>query len=298
MYRIGYLFLGAPPPDPQKPPPWPTLRELGYVEGSNLVVVRQFASGRRALLPGFASELVALKPDVILAQGGQAAEISSRATQDIPIVIMGAGDPVGIGLVKSLARPGGNITGVSEISTQLAPKRLELLKEAVPSASRVAVLWNTADLAMNLRYREIEGASKVMHLEIQPLGVREPEEFQDAFGAMLRDRPDAIFMITDALLNLNRKRVVEFAAESRIPAMYEVRDPVSDGGLMSYGPDIAKLFVRAAYYIDKILKGAKPADLPMEQPTKFELVINLKTAKALGLPIPPTLLARADEVIE
>jgi len=278
MYRIGYLFLGAPPPDPQRPQPWPTLRELGYVEGRNLAVERRFASGRRIRLPPFASELVAWKPDVILAQGGQAADVASRATQDIPTVIMGAGDPVGTGLVKSLARPGGNITGLSEVSTELAPKRLELLKETVPTTSRVAVLWNAADPAMNLRYREIESASKAMNIKLQPLGVREPEDFDDAFAAMRHDRPDAMFMITDALMGLHRKRVVEFAAENRLPAIYEVRDPVGDGGLMSYGPNLPNLFARAAYYIDKILKGAKPGDLPMEQPTKFELVINLQTA--------------------
>jgi putative ABC transport system substrate-binding protein len=298
MYRIAYLFLGAQPSDPQKQQPWPTLRELGYVEGGNLVVERRFAAGRRERLAPFASELVAWKPDVILAQGGQSAEAASRATHVIPAVIMGAGDPVGTGLVKSLARPGGNITGVSEVSTELTPKRLELLREAVPTASRVAVLWNAADPAMNLRYREIETAAKTMHIEIRPLGVREPEDFDDAFAAMRRDRPDAMFMVTDALIGLNRKRVVEFAAANRLPAIYEVRDPVGDGGLMSYGPNIPNLFARTAYYIDKILKGAKPGDLPMEQPTKFELVINLKTAKALGLTIPPSLLQRADEVVQ
>jgi putative ABC transport system substrate-binding protein len=298
MYRIGYLFLGAQPPDLQKPQPWPTLRQLGYVEGSNLVVERRFASGRRDRLAVFASELIAWKPDVILAQGGQSAEVASMATHVIPTVIMGAGDPVGTGLVKSLARPGGNVTGVSEVSTELTPKRLELLKEAVPTASRVAVLWNAADPAMNLRYREIETAAKTMHIEIRPLGVREPEDFDGAFAAMRSDRPDAMFMITDALTGLNRKRIVEFAAENRLPAIYEVRDPVGDGGLMSYGPNLPDLFSRAAYYIDKILKGAKPGDLPMEQPTKFELVVNLKTAAALGLTIPSSILARADEVIE
>jgi putative ABC transport system substrate-binding protein len=298
QHRIGYLFLGAQPPDPQEPQPWPTLRELGYVEGTNLHVERRFAAGRRDRLSGFASELVAGKPDVILAQGGQAAEAASTATRDIPTVIMGAGDPVGTGLVKSLARPGGNITGVSEVSTELTPKRLELLKEAVPTASRVAVLWNAADRGMNLRYREIETTAKSMHIEIRPLGVRDPEDFDAAFAAMRRDRPDAMFMITDALLGLNRKRIVAFAAENRLPAIYEVRDPVDDGGLMSYGPNLANHFSHAAYYIDKILKGANPGDLPMEQPTKFELVVNLKSAKELGIAMPPSLLVQADEVIE
>jgi putative ABC transport system substrate-binding protein len=295
---IGYFFLGTQPPDPRKSPPWPMLREFGYVEDSNLVVERRFAEGRRDRLATFASELVALKPDVILAQGGQAAEAASKATSDIPIVIMGAGDPVGVGLVQSLAHPGSNITGVTETSTELSAKRLELLKEAVPTISRVAVLWNAADRAMTLRFREIEVAAKALHVEIQPLGVREPEDFDDAFAALRRDRPDGMFMITDALTGLNRKRVVEFAAQNRLPTVYEVREPVDDGGLMSYGPSLPDLFARTAYFIDRILKGTKPRDLPMEQPTRYYLVVNLKTARNLGLALPPTLLAGADEVIE
>jgi putative tryptophan/tyrosine transport system substrate-binding protein len=297
-YRAGYLFLGAQPPDSRKSPPWPTLRELGYVEGTNLIVERRFAAGRRDRLAAFASELVALKPDVILAQGAQSAEAASSATREIPIVVMGVGDPVGIGLAKSLAHPGGNVTGVAELSTVLSPKRLELLSEAIPGVSQVAMLWNAADPAMALRYREIESAAKTMHIEIRPLAVREPEDFDDAFAAMRRDRPGAMFMITDALTNLNRKRIVQFAAENRLPAIYESRDPVDDGGLMSYGPILPDIFARTAYFIDKILKGAKPGDLPMEQPTNFELVVNLKTAKLLNLELPPILLARADAVIK
>jgi putative ABC transport system substrate-binding protein len=213
-------------------------------------------------------------------------------------VIKGAGDPVGTGLVKSLAQPGGNITGVSEVSTELTPKRLELLREAVPTASRVAVLWNAADPAMNVRYREIEITAKALRIEIRPVSVREPEDFHDAFDAMRRDRPDAMFLVTDALIRLNSKRVVDFAAANQLPAIYEVRDPFGEGGLMSYGPSLPNLFARTAYYIDKILKGTKPGDLPIEQPTKFELVINVRTAKALGLTIPPSLLLRADQIIE
>src|SRR6516165_2039406 len=298
IYRIGYFSLGAQPPDPQKTPPWPTLRELGYVEGANLVVERRFAAGRRDRLAAFASELVSLKPDVILAHGGQAAEVANTTTHEIPIVVMGAGDPVGTGLVDGLARPGGNVTGVTEVATELSAKRLELLKEAVPTVARVAVLWNAADRAMTLRYREISTAAETMHVEILPVGVQEPEDFDDAFAAMGGDRPDALFTITDALVGLNRKRVVEFTARDRLPAVYEGREAVDDGGLISYGPSLPDLFARAAYFLDRILKGGKPRDLPMEQPTRFELVINLKTAKALGLSVPPSLLARADEVIE
>ena len=297
-YRIGYLFLGAQPPDPQKMTPWPTLRELGYIEGTNLTVERRFAAGRREKLSAFASELIALKPDLILTQGGQSAEAVSRATHDIPVVIMGAGDPVGAGIVEGLGRPGGNVTGLTEVSTELSAKRLQLLKEAVPAIARVAVLWNAADRAMNLRYREIEAAAKAMQIAIRSIEVRDPEDFDAAFEVMRGEHPDAMFMVSDALTGLNRKRIIEFAVQTRLPAVYEYRELVDDGGLMAYGPNLRDMFARAAYYIDKILKGARPSDLPVEQPTKFELVINLKTAKALGVTVPPALLARADEVIE
>jgi putative ABC transport system substrate-binding protein len=296
-YRIGYLFLGTRPADPQETPPWPTLRTMGYVEGTNLEVERRFAAFQRERLAAFAAELAALQPDLILARGGQAAEAVSRVTS-IPTVVMGAGDPVGTGLVKSLARPGGNITGVTEVATELSAKRLQLLLEAIPAAKRVAVMWNSADRGMTLRYREIENAARMLQIEIQPVQVREPEDFDDAFAAMRRDRPDALLMITDALLGLNRKRVVEFTAHTRLPAMYEGREPVDDGGLMSYGPSLRDLFGRTAYFIDKILKGANPGELPIEQPTRFQLVINLKTAKELGLTLPQSIFARADEVIE
>lgn len=298
ILRIGYFTLGPQPPDLQKTAPWPTLRQLGYGEGANLVVERRFAAGHRDRLAAFASELVALRPDVILTQGYQAAAAASNATHDIPIVVMGVGDPIGTGLVASLARPGGNVTGVTEASTELSAKRLELLKEAIPAVSRVVVLWNAADRAMTLRMGEIAAAAKTLHVDIEPLGVGEPEDFDDAFVAMRRNRPDAMFMVTDALTNLNRKRVVEFAALNRLPAVYEFREPVVDGGLMSYGPNLRNLFERAAYFIDRILKGAKPGDLPMEQPEKVELVVNLKSAASIDLTIPPSILARADEVIE
>src|SRR5215831_10492976 len=297
-YRIGYLFLGAQPPEPQKMTPWPTLRELGYVEGTNLAVERRFAAGRREKLGGFASELIALKPDLILTQGGQSAEAVSKATHDIPVVIIGAGDPIGTGLVEGLGRPGGNVTGVTEVSTELSAKRLQLLKEAAPAIASVAVLWNAADRAMNLRYREVETAAKGMQIGIRSIEVREPEDFDAAFAAISGDRPDAMFVVSDALTGLNRKGIIEFAVQTQLPAVYEYRELVDDGVLMSYGPNLRELFARSAYYIDKILKGAKPAELPMEQPTKFELIINIKTAKALGLTVPSALLARADEVIE
>ena len=210
----------------------------------------------------------------------------------------GAGDAVGTGLIASLARPGGNVTGITDQATELSAKRLELLKEAVPKASRIAVLWNADDRAMTLRYRETEKAARVLRVTVQPLGVREPDDFDGAFAAMIRERPDALFLVTDSLTALYRKRVLDFAAQHRIPAMYEFSFLVRDGGLMSYGPSLDDNFRRAAVYVDRILKGAKPADLPVEQPTRYYLVVNIKTAKALGLTIPPSLLLRADQIIE
>jgi putative ABC transport system substrate-binding protein len=245
-----------------------------------------------------AAELVALKVDLIITFGSPAALAAKEASSTIPIVMALSGDPEGVGLVASLARPGGNVTGVTDNATALSAKRLELLKEAVPTASRIAVLWNAKDQAMTLRYREIDRAAHVLGVSVQPLGVREPDDFDHAFAAMDRERPDALFMVTDSLTNLNRKRVLDFAEMRRIPAMYEYAPLVRDGGLISYGPSFDDMFQRAAVYVDKILKGAKPSELPVEQPTRYYLVVNLKTAKALGLKIPQSLLLRADEVIQ
>jgi putative ABC transport system substrate-binding protein len=241
---------------------------------------------------------VGLKVDVIVTIGGPASEAAKQATATIPIVIAGAGDAVGTGLIASLARPGGNVTGITDQAVELSAKRLEFLKEAVPRASRIAVLWNADDRAMTLRYQQVEKAASILHVTVQPLGVREPDDFDVAFAAMTRERPDALFLVTDSLTTLNRKRVLEFAAQHRIPAMYEFSFLVRDGGLMSYGPNLEDNFHRAASYVDRLLKGAKPADLPVEQPTRYYLVISLKTAKALGLTIPQSLLLRADEVIQ
>jgi putative ABC transport system substrate-binding protein len=242
--------------------------------------------------------MVGLKVDLIVAFGAPAAEAAKEATSTIPIVIVNAGDPVGIGLIASLARPGGNISGISDQATELSAKRLELLKEAMPNASNIAVLWNAGDRAMTLRYREIEKAARVLGVTIRPLGVREPDDFDVAFTAMTRERPDALLLITDALTNLNRKRILDFAAAHRVPAMYEFGSLVREGALMSYGPDLGDSFRRAAVYVDRILKGAKPGELPVEQPNRYYLLVNLKTAKALGITIPQSLLLRADEVIQ
>ena len=242
-------------------------------------------------------ELKASKVDVIVAFGYLSA-LTAKQRTTLPVVSFTAGDPVGTGLVDSLARPGGNITGISDVSAEITPKRMELLKEMAPGLRRVAVLWNAADLGMTLRYRAAEAGAKAMGIAVQPLGVREPDEFDQAFAAMNSDMPDAILMVSDVLTNLNRRRVFEFAAAHRLPAIYENDLYVRDGGLMSYGPDLSESLDRVAALVDRILKGEKPADLPFEQPTLFRFVVNMKTAEAIGLTVPQSLLVRADEVIE
>jgi putative ABC transport system substrate-binding protein len=212
-------------------------------------------------------------------------------------VALFSGDPVGVGLVASLSRPGGNVTGVTDQAVELSAKRLQILKEAIPPATRVAVLWNAQDRAMTLRYREIELAAARLGVTVQALGVREPDDFAQAFAAMDRERPDAMFLVTDALTLLNRKRVLDFANARRIPAMFEYAFLVHDGGLISYGADMDDLYRRVAFYVDRVLKGAKPGDMPIEQPTRLLLVVNLRTAAALGLTLPAALVARADEVV-
>ncbi len=299
VWRIGYLANGARTPDGGPPAALrQALLELGYVEGKTVTYVGRWAEAKRDRLPGLVAELVDLKVDLIVTLGGPAAEAAKEATSTIPIVIASTGDAVGIGLIASLARPGGNITGITDQATELSAKRLELLKEAVPKASRIAVLWNADDRAMTLRYREIERAARILRVAVQPLGVREPDDFDVAFSAMTRERPDALFLVTDALTTLNRKRVLDFAAVHRIPAMYEFGFLVREGGLMSYGVNLDDIWRRAAVYVDRILKGAKPAELPVEQPTRYYLLLNVNTAKTLGLTIPPSLLLRADELVQ
>ena len=236
--------------------------------------------------------------DLLLTTGAPAAEAAKKATSTIPIVFVAPGDAAATGLVTSLARPGGNITGITDPATELSAKRLGLLKEAVPSATRVAVMWNANDRAMTLRYGEVEKAARVLHVSVEPLGVREPDDIDAALSTMTRERPDALFLVSDSLTNVNRKRIIDFAATHHIPAMYEFGYYVRDGGLMSYGPNMDDMFRRAALYVDRILKGAKPGDLPVEQPTRYDLLINLNTAKSLDLTIPQSLLLRADEVIQ
>ena len=299
--RIGFLGVTSPSDRPSHLDAFrQRLRELGWVEGQNIVIDYRYAEGRVDRLPDLAAELVRLKVDLIVASAGtQAATAAKNATETIPIVMIYVRDPVGTGLIASLARPGGNVTGVSgSAGLELFAKQLELLKETVPKIRRVAILSNPDNAYHQLAIREVNVAARSLGVQLQLLEARGPNEFDGAFAAMATERVGALLVLSDAIFNSHRTRLADLAARSRLPAAYGVRESVEAGGLMSYGPSFLDLFRRSAAYVDKILKGAKPADLPVEQPTKFELVINLKTAKALGLDVPPSLLARADEVIE
>jgi len=302
VYRIGFLTTGEfGPGSPSTAFAQGIVRALGqegYVVGSNLVVEQRGAEARKDRLPTLATELINSKVDVIATNNYPAAAAAKALTTQVPIVISGGGDPVRTNLIMSLAHPGGNITGVSDVAVLLAPKRLAYLKEAVPNMKRVAMLWNADDPGMTLRYQAAADVAKQLGITVQPLCVREPDDFDVAFKAMVAEPPDGILMVADALTFLNRRRVYEFALEHRLPAIYEVEQFVPDGGLMSYGPDPKEITERAGYLISRIFKGTKPADLPLEQPTRFRLVVNLKTAAAIGLTLPPSLVAEADQVIE
>jgi len=298
IHRVGLLGAGAPIADdsPQGVPLIRGLARHGYVLGKNLAFERRGAQGHIDRLPQLLAELAASKVDVLVTSGYPAA----RAAREGPLstVATNAGDPVGTGLVASLARPGGNLTGISDVSAEVTPKRMELLKQVAPNLRRVAMLWNADDLGMSLRYQASEAGARSLGISVEPLGVREPDDFNVAFAAMTKDPPDAILMVTDSLTLLNRKRVFEFATAHRLPAIYEFDFLVRDGGLMSYGPDQDESFERVGALVDRILKGAKPAQLPFEEPTLFKFTINVKTAQSIALAIPADLLARADEVIE
>ncbi len=299
VWRVGFIGGGPRPNDGAVPAPLRNaLQALGYVEGKDIVYEGRWGEARNERLPGLAAELVSQKVDAIVTAGGPSAAAAKQATPTIPIVVIYAGDTVETGLVASLARPGGNVTGINDPAAVLSAKRLEFVKELVPAAKRVAVLWNTGDNAMTLRYREIEKAAQVLRVNIDPLPVREPDDFDVALAAMNRTRPDALMMVSDALTTLNRKRVIDYAALHRIPAIYEFDIVTRSGGLMSYGSDQGESFKLAASYVGRILKGAKPADLPVEQPNRYYLVINRKTAQALAITFPQTLLLRADEIVE
>jgi putative ABC transport system substrate-binding protein len=298
VYRVGLVAVGAPNTGILGTGMVRNFTRRGYVVDGNLVFERRAAQGKLDRLPGFIDEFVAKHVDVIITQGYPAALAAKERAGDTPIVVTNSGDPVDTGLAASLAHPGGNVTGVSDIASELSAKRLALLKEAVPSLRSVAVLWNADDLGMTLRYRAAEVEGQRLGMAIVPLGVRAPDDFDAAFSEMAKTPPDAILMVTDILTVLNRKRVIEYAEKNRLPAIYEFAFLAHDGGLMAYGPDTDAVFDRAAGLADRILKGAKPADLPLELPTRFQFAVNLKTAKAIDLTIPESILLRADDVIE
>jgi putative ABC transport system substrate-binding protein len=294
--RIGYLY-GIPIP-PGVTVFQHALRDLGWIKDRNLTIEYRSAEGHLDRLPALAAELVALRVDLIVANAAPETKAARQATASIPIVFVVHGDPVGSGDVQSLTRPGGNATGLTQLHPELSTKQLDVLKQLVPHLRRVAVLWNATVAAKARDWQELESAGPALGIVFQSREVRRPADLDGAFDAMRKERPDALLMLGDPMLFTWRAAVVEFAAQQRLPAIYPWRQAVESGGLISYGADALALVRRAAWYVDRILKGAKPADLPIEQPTKFELVINLKTAKALGLTIPPSLLLRADQVIE
>jgi putative tryptophan/tyrosine transport system substrate-binding protein len=299
--RIGYLSPGSASPGPlahhdefQR-----GLRELGYVEGRSIVIEYRFADGKFDRLAALAAELVQLNVEVIVSVVTQASLAAKNATSTIPIVIVSVGDPVGAGLVASLARPGGNVTGTSGMTTEVIGKALGLFKQTVPEVSPMAVFWNPDNVVYQGQIlRETEVAARTLGIQLQMFGARGLDEFDRAFAAITSAHAASVLVLPDPVFSAHTARIADFADKSRLPALYGLREHAAAGGLMAYGPNYADLYRRAASYVDKILKGAKPADLPVEQPTKFKLVINLKTATTLGLTIPPGVLAIADEVIE
>jgi len=298
--RIGFLHAGAPQGSEVQVQAFRDgLRELGYVEGKNYQLEFRWAEGKLERLPALAAELVQAKVDVIVAASSPSVVAASKATRTIPIVMPLSSDPVGDGLVASLAHPGGNITGLSVMSPELGEKRIQMLREVFPKVSLpMDVLWNPDYVGMRARFEQARHVAPAVGMTVQSVEVRDARELDAAFATIVREHPDALLILVDPFTRSQRSRIVEFAATQRIPAMYETSDFVDAGGLISYGPKLGEQFRRAAIYVDKILKGAKPADLPIEQPTTFELAINMKAAKALGIKIPDSILLRADRVIE
>jgi putative ABC transport system substrate-binding protein len=295
--RIGVLSQSAPP-DLLSESLKQGLRDLGWVEGQNVGVEYRYANSKLERLPQLAAELVRLKVDVIVTGGEPGIRAAREATRTIPIVMALSGDPVATGLVASLARPGGNITGLSLVNLELGGKRLDLLKEAVPKVSRVAVLWNAANPVKALELKSTQVAAGALGVRVTSFEVRAPADFAPAFAAIAKARSNGLIPLVETLTIAHRRQIGELALKNRLPMIAELREFAEAGGLMTYGPNQLDLYRRAATYVDKILKGAKPADLPVEQPTKYEMIINLKTAKALGLTIPQSVLIRADEVIQ
>ena len=301
VWRIGFLSSRRRPDSSDLDfigPFTQGMRDLGYVEGKNLLIEWRFADGKPERLPGLAAELVRLKVDVFVTQGSIAASAAQKVTTTVPIVMANASDPVGSGFIKSLAHPGGNITGLSNINVDIAPKRLEMLRSMVPKLSRVAVLVNRANPNQTATLETIQAAAQKSGVKILPLAAQTTQEIEKAFSTMTRENAGAVIVAPDALFTQQRHQIAELTGKLRLPSIFATREFVEAGGLMSYGQNLADNFRRAAMYVDKIFKGAKPGDLPVEQPTKFELIINGKTAKALGLKIPQSLLISADKMIE
>ena len=295
--RIGILYLGAPP-NANVDAFIRGLRELHYIEGKNILIEYRFAQGKAERLPELARELVQLRVDAIFTTGTPAIFAVKEATKTIPVIFFSTSDPVGTGVVASLARPGGNITGITALASDLWPKRLELLKEIFPKLTRVAMVWNKGNAGMALEAKATQEVAGPLGITVQDRGLKDPNDLEVVFAVMSKERPDGFLALMDPVLNSYQKQILDFLAEHRLPAIFENRTWVEAGGLISYGADYAEAHRRAAALMDKVLKGTKPADIPVEQPTKFELVINLKTAKQIGVTIPPNVLARADKVIK
>ena len=299
ILRLGYLTPTLPVEAGQPPARFllAALAKHGFKLGENLSFMSRGARGQNAQLPALVQEFKAAGSDALVTLGYRTT-VAAKEAGVVTVVAQGAGDPVATGLVESLAHPGGTVTGISDVATELSVKRLSLLKELVPGLTKVAMLWNRDDLGMSLRYKASADVAPSMGISVQALGVREPDDFEGVFEAMKREPPGAILMVSDSLTTLNRKRVIDFANAQRLPAIYEFDFLVRDGGLMSYGGDMQECFERAGALVARLFTGAKPADLPFEQPTRYPFVVNLKTARAIGLTLPPSLLARADEVID
>jgi len=298
-HRVGFLGNSTAALEANLVGPFrQTLRGLGYVEGRDIVIDYRWAEGNYDRFPALVAELIGAGADVIVTAGTPAAFAVKRATTTIPCVMVAVGDPVGTGLVASLARPGGNLTGLTSVAPDLEGKRLALLREIIPSLSHVAVLWNPVNPFHVISEKEVQAAAQAFQMEVQSIAVSTLEEFDGAFATILERRPGALVVLADRVFLHGRDRIMSFAGQHRLPGVYAYRELVDAGGLMSYGPSYAEMHRHAATYVDRILKGTKPSELPIQQPTKFEFVINLRTAKALGLVVPPALLVAADEVVE
>ena len=299
VYRIGFLGNSTAALEANLVGPFREgLRDLGYVEGRNVLIEYRWAEGKYDRFPALIGELLALKVAVIVTAGTPATLAVKKATTSVPVVMTAVGDPVGTGIVPSLSHPGGNITGLTAISTEMDAKRLELLREVVPSVSYIALLWNAASPLQVLAEKQVQAAAQVLRMRVLSLGVKTEEEIKSALAVMARERPDALLVLADRLLLHHRVLIMDFATRHRLPGVHAYRELVEAGGLMSFGPSYADMHKRAAYFVDRILKGAKPGDLPVERPRTFELVINLKVAKAFGLTIPQSVLLRGTEIIQ